>query len=251
MIRLIRVEVAKVRTTRLWIGLLLGAVGLVTLGAVATLVVAGSGEAAQAGLTPIETLEDVRDFIYTGSVAGVFALVLGATAMTNEHRHRTLAGTFLATPTRWPVIVAKVIGSGAAGLVFGVIGGLIPLVAVAVRFAAHGDVVPMGSSVALAVGAVGVTCAYSGAVGAAAGAALRSQLIAIVGVLGWSLVVEPLVSALVPDATRWLPFTGVGSSLGQQAPDLFSPGIGALLMIVYVAAALAVGLAVTLGRDVD
>ena len=129
-------------------------------------------------------------------------------------------------------------------------GGLIPLVAVAVRFAARGDAAPMGASVALAVGAVGVTCAYSGAVGAAAGAALRSQLIAIIGVLGWSLVVEPLVSALVPDATRWLPFTGVGSSLGQQAPGLFSPGIGALLMIVYVGAALAVGLAVTLGRDV-
>ena len=87
--------------------------------------------------------------------------------MTNEHRHRTLASTFLATPTRWPVIVAKVIGSG-AWIVFGVIAGLIPLVAVAVRFAARGDAVPMGASVALAVGAVGVTCAYSGAVGAAA-----------------------------------------------------------------------------------
>ncbi|MGZ8630428.1 MAG: hypothetical protein ACXWZF_05610 [Actinomycetota bacterium] len=251
MIRLIRVEVAKVRTTRLWVGLLFGAVGLVTLGAVATLVVAGSAEGAQAGLTPIETLEGVRDFVYTGSVAGVFALVLGATAMTNEHRHRTLAGTFLATPTRWPVIVAKVIGSATAGFAFGVIGGLIPLVAVAVRFAARGDAVPLGASVALAVGAVGVSSAFSGAIGAAAGAALRSQLIAILGVLGWSLVVEPLIGALLPDTIRWLPFTGVASSLGQQTPDLLSPGVGALLMIVYVGIALAVGLAVTLRRDVE
>lgn len=251
MIRLVRVEVAKVRTTRLWIGLLLGAVGLVTLGAVATLVVAGSAEAAQAGVTPITTLEDVRDFVYSGSVAGVFALVLGATAMTNEHRHRTLAGTFLATPTRWPVIVAKVMGSGLAGFAFGLIGGLIPLVTVAVQFAARGEAIPVGASVALAVGAVGVSCAFSGAIGAAAGAALRSQLIAIIGVLGWSLVVEPLVGALVPDAVRWLPFTGVASSLGQQTPDLFTPGVGALLMIAYVGAALGVGLAVTLRRDVE
>ena len=163
MIRLIRVEVAKVRTTRLWIGLLLGAVGLVTLGAVATLVVAGSAEGAQAGLTPIETLEDVRDFVYTGSVAGVFALVLGATAMTNEHRHRTLAGVprHADTLARDPREGDRV---GGREFVFGVIGGLIPLVAVAVRFAARGVAVPMGASVALAVGAVGVTCAYSGAV---------------------------------------------------------------------------------------
>jgi hypothetical protein len=88
-------------------------------------------------------------------------------------------------------------------------------------------------------------------VGAAAGAALRSQLTAIVGVLGWSVVAEPLIGALVPDVTKWLPFTGVGSSLGQQTPDLFSPGVGFLLMIAYVGVALAVGLAVTLSRDVD
>ena len=51
MIHLIGVEVAKVRSTRLWIGLLLGAAGLVALGAVATLVVAGSADGAEAGLT--------------------------------------------------------------------------------------------------------------------------------------------------------------------------------------------------------
>ncbi|MET0801797.1 MAG: ABC transporter permease subunit [Actinomycetota bacterium] len=251
MIRLVRVEVAKVRTTRMWIGLLLGAAALVTLGAVATLAIEGSDEATQAGLRPIETVEDVRDFVYTGSIAGVLALVLGATTMTNEHRHRTLAGTFLATPTRWPVIGAKVIGSGVVGFVFGVIGGLIPLVAVAVRFAVRGEAVPLGISVALAVGGVGVSCAFSGAMGAAVGAALRSQLIAIIGVLGWALVVEPLIGGLVPDALRWLPFSGVGSSLGQQSPDLFSPAVGAALMAAYVGAATATGVVLTLRRDVD
>ena len=69
--------------------------------------IAGTPDGLEAGLTPIETVEDVRDFVATGSIAGVFALVLGATAMTTEHRHRTLSGTFLATPTRWPVVVSK------------------------------------------------------------------------------------------------------------------------------------------------
>ena len=134
MIGLIAVEIEKVRTTRFWIGLLLGGVALVTLGVVATLAIAGSPEGLEAGITPIETLEDVREFIATGSIVGVFALVLGATTMTTEHRHRTLSGTFLATPTRTPVVIAKVIGSALAGAVFGAIGALIPLVAVAITF---------------------------------------------------------------------------------------------------------------------
>jgi hypothetical protein len=250
-IRLIEVEVAKVRTARMWIGLLLGAVGLATLGAVVTLAIAGTPDGVEAGLTPIETVEDVRDFVATGSIAGVFALVLGATAMTSEHRHRTLSGTFLATANRWPAIVAKVVASGVAGFVFGATCGLIPLVAVAVKFAAGGEVVPFGPPVIAAILAVGAGAAFSGAMGAAGGAALRSQLIAIVGVLGWAVVVESLVGALVPDAVKWLPFTGLTSSLTQATPDQFSPPVAGLLMALYLAFAIVIGVGVTMRRDVE
>ena len=220
-------------------------------GAVATLAVAGSPDDAEAGLTPVETVDDVRNFVTTGSVAGLFALVLGATSMTSEHRHRTLSGTFLATPTRWPVVVAKVIGAGVGGLAFGVIGGLIPLVAVAIRFALRGEVVPLGPSVFVAVLAVGAGAAFSGAMGAAAGAALRSQLFAILAVLGWALVVEGLVGAIVPGAVKWFPFAGIESALTQTDGDLLSPPVAGLLMAVYLSAATAIGLAVTLRRDID
>ncbi|CAN5722404.1 ABC transporter permease [soil metagenome] len=251
MIHLIEVEVAKVRSTRLWIGLLLGAAGLVTLGAVATLAVAGSPDGAEAGLTPVETVDDVRNFVTTGSISGLFALVLGATSMTSEHRHRTLSGTFLATPTRWPVVVAKVIGAGVGGLAFGVIGGLIPLAAAAIRSALRGEVVPLGPSVFVAVLAVGAGAAFSGAMGAAAGAALRSQLFAILAVLGWALVVEGLVGAIVPGAVKWFPFAGLESALTQTDGDLLSPPVAGLLMAVYLSAVTAIGLAVTLRRDID
>ncbi len=250
-LRLVGVEVAKVRTTRMWIGLLLGAVGLAALGAIATLAIAGTPDGLEAGLTPIETVEDVRDFVTTGSIAGVFALVLGATAMTTEHRHRTLSGTFLATPKRWPVVVAKVIAYGVAGFAFGVVGGLIPLVAVAVKFAVAGEVVPFGASVIVAVLAVGAGAAFSGAMGAAAGAALRSQLIAIIGVLGWALVVESLVGAILPATVKWFPFAGLATSLTQTGTDLLSPPAAGLMMALYLAIALGVGLAVTMARDVE
>jgi len=219
-LRLVGVEVAKVRTTRMWIGLLLGAVGLAALGAIATLAIAGTPDGLEAGLTPIETVEDVRDFVTTGSIAGVFALVLGATAMTMEHRHRTLSGTFLATPKRWPVVVAKVIAYGVAGFAFGVVGALIPLVAVAVKFAVGGEVVPFGASVIVAVLAVGAGAAFSGAMGAAAGAALRSQLIAIIGVLGWALVVESLGEEIDVKAVLHLLVLVRGEEVEEQRGEL-------------------------------
>ena len=252
MIRLIAVEIEKVRTTRFWVGLLLGGVALVTLGVVATLAIAGSPEGREAGIAPIETLEDVRGFIATGSIVGVFALVLGATTMTTEHRHRTLAGTFLTTPTRMPVVVAKVIGAGLAGFVFGLIGGLIPLVAVAITFTVGGDPVPIGWSLLVAMAAVGAGSAFSAAIGAAAGAALRSQLIAILAVLGWALVVESVVGAILPGAVKWLPFSGLAAALSQTGTvELFSPLVSALLMALYLAIALAAGIAVTMTRDVE
>jgi ABC-2 type transport system permease protein len=250
---LIAAEVAKVRTTRLWIGLLLGAVALAALGAIATLAIAGTPDGREAGLTPIETVDDVRDFVTTGAIAGVFALVLGATTMTTEHRHRTLSSTFLATPTRWPVVGAKVACSALAGFVFGVVGALVPFVAAAVEFALDGEAIPFGPPVALAIVAVGAGAAFSAALGATAGAALRSQLIAILAVLGWALVVESLVGAIVPAAVKWFPFTGLTNSLTQagDGPDLFSPPIAGLLMALYLAIATTVGIAVTMRRDVE
>lgn len=250
MIGLIGVELAKVRTTRLWIGLLVGVIALAGLGAVATLAIAGSPEGLEAGLTPIAGVEDVRDLVATGSVAGVFALVLGAVSMTTEHRHRTLAGTFLVTPRRWPVVVAKVVGSGIIGFAFGVVGGLVPLVAATVDFALEGEGVPFDRSVAIAVAAVGAGSAFSGSIGAAVGAALRSQLIAVLSVLGWALVVESLVGAIVPASVRWFPFAGLTNALTQTGGDLLSPAGAALTMAGYLAAALALGVAITMARDV-
>jgi ABC-2 type transport system permease protein len=250
-IGLVAVELAKIRTTKLWIGLLAGVVVLAGLGAVATLAIADSAEGLEAGLTPITGADDVRDLVVTGSVAGVFALVLGAVAMTTERRHRTLAGTFLVIPRRWPVVVAKVTASAIAGFAFGLAGGLIPLAAVAVDFTFAGDAVPFDGSVLVAIAAVGAGSCFSGAMGAAVGSALRSQLIAVLGVLGWALVVESLVGAIVPGSVRWFPFSGLTNALTQTGTDLFPPAVAGLVMIGYLALALAVGIAITLARDVD
>ena len=128
MIRLIRAELFKLRTTRMYLGLLVAATGVVVLvtglqfalGEDSSLTIEGAASV-------IETEADLRSVLDVSGVAVLFTLILGATALAGEHRHRTIATTFLVTPTRSRVVVAKVAGYTVAGAVFGVgIGAAIP-----------------------------------------------------------------------------------------------------------------------------
>lgn len=55
----------------------------------------------------------------------------------------------------------------------------------------------------------------------------------------------------MPAAIKWLPFTGLPGALTQETPDLFSPAVAGLLMVLSLSVALAVGIAVTMARDVE
>lgn len=251
MMKLVRAELLKIRSTRMWMGLLFGAVALTGLGAIATLAVAGTAQGAQAGLVPVRSVQDVADLVYTSSAAGIFAMILGAVASTGEYRSGTIAGTFLATPSRSPVIVGKVVAAAVVGFAFGIVCALIPFVSAEVYLAIKGLPLAFGSSVLLAVLVVGAMGASSGAIGAGIGAAIRSQLVAILGLLGWGLVVEQLIGGLLPDWRKWLPFLGAQASLAQQDPTLLRPVPGGLLLIGYVVLALVIGVFVTRERDIS
>lgn len=248
---LLRAEILKLRSTRMWIGLLVGAVALTGLGAIATLAVAGTPEGAQAGLTPLRTVTDVADLVYTSSAAAIFAMILGAVSITGEYRSGTIAGTFLATPSRTPVIVTKAAAVAVVGFGFGLVCALIPLVSAEVYLGIKGLPLRFGMSVLIAVLVIGAMGASSAAIGAGVGAAIRSQLVAILALLGWALVVEQILGGLLPDYRKWLPFIGAQASLSRQDPTLLAPLPGGLLLIAYVTLAVIVGVLFTRQRDIS
>lgn len=250
-LRLVKAELLKLRSTRMWKGLLAGAAALTGLGAIATLAIAGTPEGAQAGLAPVRSVSDVADLVYTSSTAAIFAMILGAIAITGEYRSGTIAGTFLATPSRTPVIVAKAAAAAMIGFGFGVVCALIPVVSAEAYLGIKGLPLRFGMPVLIAVLAIGAMGASSGAIGAGIGAAIRSQLVAILGLLGWALVVEQLIGGLLPETRKWLPFVGAQGSLGQQTPGLLAPLPGGLLLIGYVVLAVLVGVAFTRPRDIS
>ena len=253
MIDLVRAELLKVRTTRLWIGMAIGAVGLTGVSTILFLALANSAnaQASASGLHPIVTTEDLRTLVFQASGTLAFVLVLAATMATSEFRYGTASGTYLAVPSRMRVISAKSIAAAVVGLLYGVAAAAMTVLIAAVWLAVDGKSVPIGASVLGAIGQEGLRCAYGAALAVGVGAALRSQLVSILGLLGWLFIVEPLGVALLPRVAKFMPFAGVGGAFGHgnESVVLFGWVASLGLAVVWIASVWAS--AVWLERDRD
>lgn len=105
---LLRSEYLKVLTTKVWWGMLIGLLGALGL----ALLINGFVVADSIGKSYSDTsVEQHAANLYTsGQFFGVLLTALLATLLvTNEYRHQTATGTFLATPKRISVVMAKFI----------------------------------------------------------------------------------------------------------------------------------------------
>ncbi|MGZ4150409.1 MAG: ABC transporter permease [Actinomycetota bacterium] len=237
MTRLVGAELLKVRTTRMWIVLLGVAAAIAALGAIALLAVAGSPDAARSGWTGVHSVADVKTLVDSGSIGATFALILGATMATTEFRYGTAGITYLATPRRSRVLTAKMIAAAPIGAVFGLVGGVMPLLVLLIWYATTGRSVPLEASVAVEIAQIGLQATFAAVMGVAVGSLLRSQIAAIIGLLVWVLVVESLVQGLLPGWIKWFPFGGVANAFSSQSSaDLLARPEAAVMMVVYVAA---------------
>lgn len=247
---LVRAELVKLVSTRVWLFLLLGAVALTALSVSLTV---GFAENPQSQL-PGRADPRLQPIALSSVTAGtVFVLVLSIIGITQEYRHRTATPTFLTTPRRGRVLLAKLVVYVLAGAAFAV-AGAVTAVAISLPWlwASGADVSMTGDNLdVLLGGALGVTL-YAG-LGVGVGALVRNQVGAIVGVLVYSFVLEQIVRGVPATAPyyRWLPGGGLEAmSASFMGPDLLERWQGALLLIGYglLSAALAAG--VTLRRDV-
>ncbi|MGI5245884.1 hypothetical protein [Dactylosporangium sp. CA-139066] len=206
-----RAEIRKLTTVRApWL-LLVAALALVAAGAGSRLAKHpedAAGAAAHAGL------------------AALFPLVLGIMAMAGEYRHRTIADTYLSTPSRRRVLVEKLMVYTMMGIGFGIAGGAVALVLVLVRSTSS---VPY----ATLAGAVGWNAAFA-AIGVGIGALVRNQVAAIAGALAWLALIEGVAAELVgDDGARWLPFRAA-TALGGMPGAGLTQGTAALVLAGYV-----------------
>jgi ABC-2 type transport system permease protein len=187
-------------------------------------------------------------------LVSLFTLVLGVLAVAGEHRHRTAAVTYLSTPRRGRVVVAKLLVTTAAGTALGIAAAAAGLAATAVWFAAQGGSLDLASGTVLRPTLGGVAwCAAFAAIGVGIGALVRNLAVALTASLAWLALVEGVVSELVgDDLGRWLPFRS-----GLALADLAAPGgglsqrEGALALVAYAVALGLLGTWATVRRDVS
>lgn len=179
------------------------------------------------------------------ATAATFVLILGVIGMTGEFRHMTITTTFLVSPTRWPVLVAK-------GLLYGILGAaigaltiacvLVSMLVVLIGFD-HAPITPGMVLPILAGGIIGV--AMYAVLGVSLGSLITNQVGAIVAALIWMLLVEALVMLAFPSVAPWLPGGALGSamSVGMQADlsggfaatESLPPWAGILVVLAYAA----------------
>ena len=235
MIQLVRAELLKLRTTRLWIVMLAVGVGLVALIVIAVLASNPGTDPDARALHDLTTVADVRMLLDIGGIAGELALVVGVTMATSEYRYATAGVTYLATPRRSRVITAKMLAAVPVGALFGLIGACVPVLIAIAWFATKGRSVPMDGTIPLEILQLGFAALFGAVMGVAVGAVIRNQVAAIVGLLVWVTVVENLVSSLIPATAKWFPFNGAAGSFSSQASDrLFARPAAGLLMAAYV-----------------
>jgi ABC-2 type transport system permease protein len=236
-------ELRKMRSTRTNLGLLAGMVGLIVLTVLLNGLIPTAAELAKN--------DNQHALLATGTAAALFAALIGVMAITSEFRHGTIRPTFVVTPHRTHVIVAKVLASlfmgvlfgfAAIGLSFGVGYGLL---------AARGIPLELGTNhvLWLVLGTPIVTALWA-ELGVGLGALVKNQVFAVIGLIVWTLVVENILSGLVPAVGRFTLFGTSDPITAGVSEHVLPAPVGGPLLIAYAAAFVAGGAFLVARRDV-
>ncbi len=206
MIRLVRAEFMKLRTTQVWFWMLLATIAIGALLAVAQI-------APREGIRSPEMVPDLFAG-FASSPGYVVLFTLGVLGVTSEFRYQTITPTVLQTPSRWAIVTAKMITYAIVGVLYS-IAALAAETAVGVPWLnSKGiDVRWSDGEVQHAIiGTFGVLALF-GIVGLGIGALLRNQIVAVVVGIIFLVVIENILVA-IPVVKHVWPYTPNG---GTQA----------------------------------
>jgi len=279
MVRLIRAEFMKVRTTSTgWLFL----TGFIVFTAMA-LAINGFGihhqlypqqglvsraqalaQAAQAR-SPAAVAKMAASMMTSGQrVAVLFALLLGVLVVTSEFANQTAAVTFVTVPRRTTVIMAKVAAAACCGALFWLVGTVIAAVATPLfLYSQHVSTSLAGWAVSGSVLLNLLAFVAWGVFGLGLGAVLRSQIVSVIaaiavyaGSFGTELVFTALYNFFHQGWMLGAPVIGpaVASEVMTTSGPAFPyapPGwVGGVIMIGYTATLVAGGVVLTKRRDV-
>lgn len=255
-------EYRKLATTRLWWVLLIAMAGYLAFVSAA---VAGTFAFAPEDATGLPRGADAARSVYSlvNGIGYVFPLVIGSLAMTGEFRHRTITQSLLLDPDRTRFLLAKLIAVVPVGLLAGLAGTAGVLVGGAPLLAWKGDGARLGEGEVLVGILLGiVVVALWAMIGVAVGSVLSNQVAAIVVILAFTQLVEPIIRVALSQvdslagAASYLPGGAADSLIGASflsttgSVDLLPRGVAAVVLVAYVVVLAVVGRLTTLRRDI-
>jgi len=241
---MLRAEWLKLRTTRAFYGLIAGAVGVAALGGFST--VASAQAKSLSG-----PLHEQTFWVLASINIGLFALILGIRAYTEEYRHRTIVHTLFADPRRRRSAAAKAVVSALAAMVLAAV-AVAAMIGIALLMASAkgGAIAPDSSDVAAVGGLLGASALWA-ALGVGFGALVRHQVPAIVGGLVWILVIENLGAGFLGSGGSYLPGqTAHSLARATEMGDLLAVPVAAAVLGGYALLLWAAGVAATRRRDI-
>jgi ABC-2 type transport system permease protein len=250
MTALVRAEWTKLFTTRVWIGLLIGACLLVTTFSIFFTAFAGDPES---GIPSVGTEQYEELALATAANVTVIFLILGIIGMTQEYRHRTATPTFLTTPKRGRVVAAKLVGYALAAVPLALVVLAVNVLVVWIHAGARGAAPSLTGDNVIVLVTSGLALVIYAVIGVGLGALLRNQVGAIVGGLVYLFVVEPIIRSIPATAGfyKWLPGGGLEALTATfQGPELLDRWQGGLLLIGYGLVAAVLGTFLAVRRDV-
>jgi ABC-type transport system involved in multi-copper enzyme maturation permease subunit len=246
----VRAEWTKLFTTKVWLGLLLGSVVLVVGFSVLFTAFAGNPES---GIPPVGSSLYEELALSQGANANILFLILGIIGMTQEYRHRTATPTFLTTPRRGRVVVAKLLAYAAASAAFALVVVAVNYVVVAIHAGARGAAPALDAENAAVLGRSALALIIYAVIGVGIGALLKNQVGAIVGGLVYLFVIEPVIRSIpaTAGAYKWMPGGALEALTATfEGPELLAGWQGALLLIGYGLLAALLGTLLAVRRDV-
>lgn len=246
MTRLFAAELLKLRTIRAMWGF-----GLAVLGLSALLAAGNIGSPPEGGRLARDYQLDL--VLVAALPAVLLSLLLGILLFTNEFRHGTIARTLLVTPRRPVLVAVKLLIGAAAGLGLGLLSFAVTAIVGVIWLGVIDVPLEPGDAVNGLWRAL-VAAALIGALGAAVGGFVHSQVGALVGTLVWLFVAEPLVWVLlglvdIGGVADYLPGVTVLSFVDTEGENLSYAGTAGMA-VVWTAVATALAMWRTGRRDI-
>jgi len=275
-VRLVRSEYLKLRTTNAWWLFVLGALVMLALAILFNWLTADFAFSQQSpeGLSPDEAaqVEATRDRIFqaanlytSGQFFGLlFVMLVGVVIMTSEFHHQTATATFLTTPHRTAVILAKLVVAALFGASLWLVSLLINIPAGIGVLSVYDqptmlDEWPVQRAILLNL----VAYALWGVLGIGLGVLIRSQIGATITAAVLYLIGTTAIAIGVSLLQTWLGWEWIDEiqyampsvASGLMVSGITLPGqppywVGALILIGWAVVTGAIGTMITRRRDI-